>query len=207
MSKINLVCITVNAVFGETPLFVPHVYRGAEAVDGTLHFLHESGRPLRIQEAVLMQPTTYTVAHRPADGIGIFGIIWAHSNAQDAAKAVLADALIKTTNEALSKIGTTLTALKPVEHVSKLWEDRHEEADGEFASFTFPAEVGESSGWEYAVPGNEMTKVVYLESPTGKDSIAAKFVVTFEEGKADVLTVDGYINGEPIEHKLTNPTM
>src|SRR3546814_13239153 len=73
-------------------------------------------------------------------------------------------------------------------YVSRLWQDRHEEADSEFASFTFPTEVVESSGWDYTMPGNEMTKTVFLESPAGEDSIAAKFVVIFDEeiGRAHV---------------------
>lgn len=207
MSKINLVRITVDTVFGQTPMFVSQVYRGAEAVAGTLRFLHESGRPLMLEESRLMQPTTYCKARQPEGGLGLFGIIWAQSSEEDNAKLVLAEALMKTTHELVSKINTTITSLKPVEHVSRLWQDRHEEADSEFASFTFPTEVVESSGWDYTMPGNEMTKTVFLESPAGEDSIAAKFVVTFDEGKADVISADGYVNGEKIEQPGLGPTV
>lgn len=205
MSKLNLVRITVDAVFGQVPLFVPRVYRGAEAVAGTLRFKHESGRPLMLEEDRLMQPTAYCKARHPSGGVGVFGIIWATSDKEDEAKVILADAIIKATNDLVSEIGTTLTALRPVQHINKLWGDRHEEADMEFESFSFPAEVVASSGWDYTVPGNEMTKTVFLEAPEGEESIAAKFVVTFDEGKADVLTADGYIKGEIIEQLDLSP--
>ena len=207
MSKINLMRVTVDTVFGETPLFVTKVFRGVDLIGGTYRFNDETSTPKMLGGDRLMQPTVNFKDRIGVDTRGIIGVIWTRTENENEAKTILADAMAEKTAELLSKIHATLSALKPVEHVTELWGQRHEEADMEFESFVFPAEVVGSSGWDYTVPGNEMTKTVFLEGPLGENSIAAKFVVTFGEGKADVITADGYINGEKIEQPGLGPTV
>jgi hypothetical protein len=64
-------------------------------------------------------------------------------------------------------------------------------------------ECEDCSGWETTIPGNKMTRTVFLELHRSEPSVTAQFTVEFKEGPAEITNAYASYAGNTIGQRAT----
>jgi hypothetical protein len=83
--------------------------------------------------------------------------------------------------------------------LNEIYDGREVVAQAEWESYDLGNyECEDCSGWEWTIPGNTMTRPIFLAGQEDEPSIAAQFTVEFKDGTAEIINAYASCDGETI---------